>query len=469
MTYPPTAGPTFSPAGDSFDASDIRSLLPWELAERREAGYDTVGLDDAIASAVSRGDTEECWRLLPELTKRPKRADWTYEEPEELSQILADGRGEPSPGEPLDSVVLADRLWAAWAGRAAGCMLGKPVEGWTREQLRSYLALAGAYPVTDYIPAMDPMPSGGYLFWPCWATTCRGRVTEVTRDDDIDYTIIGLIVLETYGRTFHAEDVGAVWVTNLPYLETFTAERVAYRNLVDGLRPPETATHLNPYREWIGAQIRADMWGYVNPGRPAAAAEMAYRDATLSHRANGVYGSMWVAALLAACFVSPSMRVAMDHSLACIPKQSRLAEALGVVLAQFDGGATWEEVRDQLEARFASHSWIHALNNAAVVAAALLWGEGDYTRTVGLAVQGAWDTDCNGATAGSAFGAMHGRGGLPDRWVAPLNNLVRSAVKGFDRVTFDELAARTAAQCVGCTNGQAQPAEVSPQRQEGRA
>ena len=447
MTLPPDTEETAT-TSDQFDASDVRRLLSWELAERREAGFEVGALEEAAAEAVRNSDISTCWRLLDELTRCPRRDDWPYDEPEELVDILAGCPCDPLSSPRLTAVALRDRIWAAWAGRAAGCMLGKPVEDWTREQLRSYLELASAYPLADYIPAVDPMPQR-FEFSPCWPTTVRGKIHEVTRDDDIDFTIVGLIVLETYGRSFDANDIGAVWMTYLPYLSTYTAERVAYRNLIDGLRPPLTATHLNPYREWIGAQIRADMWGYVNPGRSRAAAEMAYRDATLSHRANGVYAAVWVAALVAACFTSPTMRDALAISLTCVPNRSRLAKALNVVLASFDSGATWDETRDKIEDKYGAYSSVHALNNAAVVAAALLWGENDYSRTIGLAVQGGWDTDCNGATAGSAFGAMHGRSSLPVRWVGPLNNLVRSAIMGFDCITIDALAERTAGLCQG--------------------
>ena len=91
-----------------------------------------------------------------------------------------------------------------------------------------------------------------------------------------------------------------LWLDELPAGRTFTAERVAYRNLLCGLEPPLTARHRNPFREWIGALIRADVHGWTNPGDPAAAAEQAHRDATLTHTANGVYAAMFTAATIAA-------------------------------------------------------------------------------------------------------------------------------------------------------------------------
>ena len=93
--------------------------------------------------------------------------------------------------------------------------------------------------------------------------------------------------------------------------------------------------------------------------------------------------------------------------------------------------------------RMTGEEVLGVLHAAAVVAAALVWGEGDFTRTIGLAVQGGWDTDCNGATAGSAFGAMHGAGALPGHWTEPLEDRVASALSGFDGVRLSALADRT--------------------------
>jgi ADP-ribosylglycohydrolase len=104
-------------------------------------------------------------------------------------------------------------------------------------------------------------------------------------------------------------------------------------------------------------------------------------------------------------------------------------------------GRAW---RDALDRRpWGAYSWVHTVNNACLVAAALLWGGGDFTRSVSLAVRGGWDTDCNGATVGSVVGAMQGRGAIGERWSAPLRDELRSALFGFERSSIVDLAVRT--------------------------
>lgn len=188
--------------------------------------------------------------------------------------------------------ILHDKILGGWLGRIAGNMLGKPVERgdhWTRDRIDRYLRRAGALPLTDYIPALDPPADpSDFELRPEWPQCTRGNIHGSARDDDVDYAILGLDLLETYGPGFTTEQVGELWLLRLPYLQTFTAERAAYRNLANGVKPPLTATLHNPCQEWIGALIRADIYGWTSPGDPARAAALARRDAVLSHTGNGV-------------------------------------------------------------------------------------------------------------------------------------------------------------------------------------
>ncbi len=228
---------------------------------------------------------------------------------------------------PLSDEALEDRTLGAWLGRAAGCMLGKPVEGWSREKIEDLMSVCGLSALDDYWP--EPPADGPVAFGPGAEGLLRGKVRMAARDDDMDYTIAGLCILEKHGRAFTPRHVADFWLERLPYRCTYTAERVAYRNLVNGIEPPQSATYRNPYREWIGAQIRADAFGYACPGRPEEAAGMAFSDACVSHVKNGIYGEMWVAAMLAAAFVAGDAEKAVRVGLTEIPQNCRLAEAIG--------------------------------------------------------------------------------------------------------------------------------------------
>ncbi len=425
------------------DVLDVAEMLSDELAQRRESGYDITEVEGVCQRALQSGSPEEIEGADTLLQETSLRVDWRFEEPSSLEEIR--GSLLPPPAVPpltLDDAALRDRLLAAWLGRCAGCNLGKPVEGWSRKKIRTYLELADAYPIDDYLPVLDPFPEGLKLNW-CWPETTRGNVEFMARDDDTDYTILGMHILEDRGFEFGPMGVAEEWLDHLPFTQVYTAERAAYRNLVHGIVAPETATHRNPYREWIGAQIRADMWGYASPGDPERASLLGFQDSSLSHTQNGIYGEMWVAALIATCFVTDDMREALEISLAYVPPRTRLTEAVRDVMDLHAKDLDWEDARDQIEERYGHYSFVHTVNNAALVTAGLLWGDADYSKTIGLAVQGGWDTDCTGATAGSVFGAMHGTDALPGHWVDPLNDSVRSAIMGYDHSTLSDLADRT--------------------------
>jgi ADP-ribosylglycohydrolase len=431
------------------DPLSVADLVHDELRQRIESGYDVSGIDADLAT-MPTDDLDRLEALYLELIKTKRRPDWAYQEPESLDDIL-----NAMPAGPLVATdalrpppaQLANRILGGWLGRIAGCNLGKPVENgdfWTPDRIRAYLEMADAYPLRDYIPALDPMPEG-FRFHRSWPETTRGRVRGSARDDDIDYSILAVWLLEQYGLEFTPMHVAHAWLSFLPYLQVFTAERAALVGLLHNVPVASVGETRNPYREWIGALIRADVFGWALPGQPGTAARLVYSDASLSHRCNGIYAAMWATALVSLACVAAKPQEAVEQSLDYVPGRSRLAEALNSVDELYRTGCTWETAVETIRARFGQYSWVHSINNACLITAGLLWGEGDFTATVGLTVQGGWDTDSNGATAGSVIGTVLGADQLPRHFIEPLEDRTRSAVFGYDNSRISELARRTTA------------------------
>jgi ADP-ribosylglycohydrolase len=430
-----------------FDPLSVADLVHDELRQRLESGYDVSGIEADLAGTAA-GDRDRLEALYLELINARRRSDWRYEEPDSLDDILDAMPARPlevtdPPGSP--PAELGPRILGGWLGRIAGCNLGKPVENgdfWTPERIRAYLEMADAYPLRDYIPALDPMPDG-FSLRESWPETTRGRVRGSARDDDIDYSILAVWLLERYGFQLTPDLVATAWLSFLPYLRVFTAERAVMVSLLHNVPIEFVGETRNPYREWIGALIRADVCGWALPGRPGAAARLVYADALLSHRCNGIYAAMWAAALVSLACVVATVQEAVERSLEYVPARSRLAEALGFVSELYRAGQTWEQALQRIRARFGHYSWVHSINNACLITAGLLWGEGDFATTVGMTVQGGWDTDSNAATAGSVAGTVLGAAKLPAHFIDPLQDHTRSAVFGYDNSRISDLARRT--------------------------
>ncbi|KZE39475.1 ADP-ribosylglycohydrolase family protein [Microbacterium sp. T32] len=423
-------------------ALDPRDLVPDEAEQLAHSGYLIGDLGARARAAASASDLRELARIREELAAAPRRADWTYDEPSDPATLELLGAGvAPRPVDPDD---LPRRLRGAWRGRAVGNTLGKPIEGLTRAEVEAYLRAAGQWPQTGYVALLDPLPAGVSHLHESAPDSAAGRFADVPRDDDIDWTILGLHLIERYGRGLTTDDIAVEWLDRIPFTQTFTAERAAYRNLVHGLSAPDTAIVDNPYREWIGALIRGDIFGYVHPGDPVAAARLALVDARLTHVKNGIYGEMWAAAVVAAAFSTGEAEDALLVGRSFVPDGSRLAAALDGILDVHRSGVGPVDALDWIDRELGHYNWVHTIHNAAAIAVGLLWGSG-FTDSVALTIAAGRDTDSSAATTGSIYGALHGDDAIPAELVGSTHRRVRSSIRDFDRITIDELADRTLA------------------------
>lgn len=431
------------------DAGFYSHELAIELIQARDEGIDLREYEALIraADALEPGEAKEkiADAVYDLILGARKRRGYPYRESSDLAGIRSLCGGGYLDRTPDGT--LPKRIRGAWYGRIAGCLLGKPLEGIRTDELIPLLKETDNYPLSRYPlnAEMTDAVAGHYRFrlqGKCFAD----NINCAPADDDTNYTVMAQRIVERYGRDFTPENVIRSWIELQPRDAYFTAERVAYMNYLRGYRPPDTATYQNHYREWIGAQIRGDYYGYINPGRPDLAADMAWRDASVSHVKNGIYGEMFVAAMLARAAVSDSAEDVVRCGLQYIPKTSRLFDRLSYVLRAYETGVPAETVYAQIHRGYderTGYGWCHVISNAMVVAASLLYGRGDYGRAVCLAVQAGFDTDCNGATVGSVMGMLLGFDGIGEEWIKPLNGRLETSIVGVGTVEIDSLAEKT--------------------------
>lgn len=427
--------------------------LEVEYRQSVEEGKDIEAFKELFSEVSSLPDGKYKDKIADVLfeivTQAPQRADYKYTEPSDLGRIRQFTKPYDLPMPLPDDDILLDKILGGWLGRVCGCFLGKPVEGIMEPELRKILKRTGNYPMHRYIDkeeCTEEVMDG--LNWNIAACAYPRDYGKMPCDDDTNYTIMGYKIIERYGKDFTAENVASMWLATQVKNAYCTAERVAYRNFVNGYLPPESAEYKNPYREWIGAQIRGDFFGYFNPCNPRMAAEMAHRDASISHIKNGIYGEMFVSAMIAAAFSTKNPEEVIRCGMAEIPSTSRLYEAIEKVLEGYNNGTSEKDFFVDLHKRWneqSSHDWCHTISNAEIVAACLLYGKKDYARSVGMAVEQGFDTDCNGATVGSILGVMLGGEALPEEFTGRVCDTLCSNISGYSCVSITDMAKKTLA------------------------
>lgn len=346
------------------------------------------------------------------------------------------GRFEPT--------AYAERLKGALLARMAGCTLGAPVEGYQISDMRDLAEVNGdAFPPVDYWSRV-PFPKSLRYFFSRLEDFTRGKMNGVPVDDDIAYTLLGLLVVEDHGPGFTIDQLGESWLKYVPV--ACTAEDVALRNLKKGVPAGRAGAKGNPFSNWIGADIRSDPWAYMAPGWPEKAAEMAWRDAMLTHRRTGLHGAMYFAATIAAAFAVDDPMEALRLGLTEIPARCWLAREIRWALKVAPEIRNHRDARAAVDERFPGMHAVHTVNNACLTVWGVSIGNGDVTRTLSETVAMGLDNDCTAATAGSIVGAVAGAASVPDHWHRPFNDTVWSYLNGRRKFAISGLLRRFARQ-----------------------
>ncbi len=434
----------------------------WEL-------YASAVIDEYQQSIDEGLDIEEYKNIFLDISKLPQdsikkkfgdvvfdiiinakqKKGYKYVEPSTLDEIRNLRRPYQFEGT-LDKKKLESKIKGAWMGRVCGCMLGKSIECIHTDELIPLLKESNNYPMHRYIlkSDIDRLDLSKYKF-DLANKPYVDIIDGMPSDDDTNYTVLAQQIIEDYGRDFKPLNVLQAWVRYQPKDVYCTAERVAFCNFIKGYEPPYTAIYKNPYREWIGGQIRADYYGYINPGNPEIASEMAWRDASVAQIKNGIYGGMFVAAMLAVAAVTNNIEDIILSGLAQIPYTSRLYEDIMSVVDGYKNGVSQKDCFKTIHKRYdeyTGYGWCHTNSNAMIVIASLLYGGGDYGKSICMAVETGFDTDCNGATVGSILGMANGLESIPEYWTAPINNKLHTTIFGVGTVNIYERAEKTMKQ-----------------------
>lgn len=417
------------------DFQDVRQSLDLitaysALALENGCSADALeGIKQALDSAVS--ESLEQFRAIE------KQSQESAVEPNDYDRIaaLCEGGNEAQAVENY-----RDKLTGAILGRFSGCTLGVPVEGmdiWNMQHMARDFGMS--FPLKQYWTKVE-RPWGLAFNTDERALFTQSGMHGVPVDDDITYPILCLLIMETYGKDFTTADVGEYWKEHLK--EACTAELAALNNLKAGIPASEAAEHNNPYSQWIGALIRADAFGWVCAGDPHTAARLAYRDAYLTHRRNGIYGEMLYAAIVAASFTVTDPLDAVRIGLREIPTTCALYADMQWALETAPSITDYLSARKAVDERFAGMHAVHTNNNACLIVFALKTGAGSHTKTISDAVAMGLDNDCTAATAGSIIGAIVGRGGIDPVWTDGFGDEVRTYIKGSEQLSLSGLIDR---------------------------
>jgi ADP-ribosylglycohydrolase len=441
------------------DPAILRHILRWQIRDARTQGHDTTGLDEQVEAAGASYD-----RLVAAaeaVANAPLRADWTWQEPDDWAGITAAWDATDLEPQPIAAAAARERIAAAFTASCCGCVLGKPLEvNPTLDELRAAAEPLGEWPLADYVSeALLERLGRRHGSWP---GTVRGRIDAVERDDDLCYTLIGMLVLEAKGAAFTTEDVAQTWFDNLPAGWCFGPENQIMARLAGfmrygpGLKLPMDIdgwrTRFLAGSELCGALIRADAYGYACPGDPRRAAEFAWRDARLTHRRTGAYATMFAAAAIAAAFTTRDPLDIFRRAVRVVPRRSRLREVLDRSLTMVTDATGWLEAYAALHGAFGAYGHCQVYQELGTVINTLRFAQ-DVGQGLGLQVGQGNDTDSFGCTAGSILGAYFGPGHLAAHWTAPFHDRVRTAVAAIGTAPLSGLCDRLAALPARCVAG----------------
>lgn len=287
-----------------------------------------------------------------------------------------------------------DKVQACWKGKNIGGTMGAPYEASTEMQDISGFNSPKGEPIAN---------------------------------DDLDLQLIWMCAVEERGiQNITPEVLGEYWISFIP--PYWNEYGIGKANMKMGIRPPYSGEYHNDiWKNSNGAWIRTEIWACLFPGYPELAARYAYNDACVDHGlGEGTYAAMFVAALESYAFIESDIRKMIEVGLSFIPADCRVARSVRLAMKMYDTGVEFKDARQAIVEDSADLGWFQAPANVAFVMLGLLYGEGDYKKSMILTINCGDDTDCTGATVGSIMGLIGGNAYVPQDWAEYIGDSIVS-------------------------------------------
>ena len=349
---------------------------------------------------------------------------------------------------------LMDKLSGFWIGQLLGNYFGFPFENKYVDEPVPVLV--------DYVYTADydgdlPLKINnkdrrGYV--PIMVNALRGAFS----DDDTDIEFVTLHAVEKYGLDITYPEITQMWKTHINDF-IWVANREA-RNLMDrGLVAPDTGRKENN-KHWfqIDPQLVNEIWSAFYPGMTKQAAERALWGARITNDDWGTHPTIAYGAMISAAFFEKDVGKLVQIGIDAVPNEGPFAEGIREVAQWHSQHENWRDTRQKIHDKYYAYkqgdyeapvSVVSSLVNGLVGIMAVLYGEGDYMKTVGIATSAGYDCDNQAATAGGLIGVRNGLGGMGNTALDLTKNLGKWQVwdKPFNdlyvNISRDEVKLRT--------------------------
>lgn len=287
----------------------------------------------------------------------------------------------------MNADLLRSKIYGCWMGKSIGGTLGLPVEG-----------KLGPLSLTYY----DPVP------------------TIAPPNDDLELQLVWLDIVEKCDGKLTADDFGQAWLRHIHYM--WDEYGRCRWNLRRGVPASEAGLFENHFHAGMGSPIRSEIWACLFINDPESAAYYAGLDASLDHGVEGIAGEVLFAIMQSLVAGGTPLREAIEESLKHLPGSCETAAVVQGVLKDYLGGVEPWESRKRILQKHDNENFTHAPLNVAIAIWALLYGEGDFEKSILLSTNAGYDTDSTAATVGATLGLQCGLEGIPAKWKDPIGD-----------------------------------------------